>query len=58
MVMERSKTLKGCLQTFMERSGALNGCNAKRPRTFKPERSNALERIVENVYVSKLKDQL
>jgi hypothetical protein len=30
----------------------------KRLRTFEIERSNALERIVVNVYVSKLKDQL
>jgi predicted ABC-class ATPase len=34
---------------FTQRSGTVNGCNAERPRTFEPGRSNALERIVENV---------
>jgi hypothetical protein len=42
-------------------SGTVNGCNAERsgtPRTFEPERSNAYERIVENVQVHASKSKV
>jgi hypothetical protein len=47
-------------QTVMKRSGTVNGCKIERLGTFQPERSNAFERMVENirVHVLKLKDQL
>jgi hypothetical protein len=52
MVMKRSEWF---IQMFMRTVR-----NAERLETFVPKRSNALERIVENVYVhdSKTKDQL
>jgi hypothetical protein len=60
--MERSETFMERSETFMEslckRSRTVNAYNVERSGTFESERSNALERIVQNVHASKTKEFL